>query len=298
MSYVGYGQSPYVQEPKIRFDAISEAWGLVREKLAVWVTAMLITGVVLAVVYAILGSILYTAGMVTIPSVTNPQFLTLPGRIIFSVVGLLAGAFFYAGLMRMAIKQVRGQDIQTGDLFSAGDVVGGAIATQLVYGILTQIGMVLCLIPGMIVAGRGILSMPLTVDKNISGLAAFGRSWDALKNETLNAVLFSLVAGLVSGLGILACGIGGLVTAPIYYVAVALVYRDFFDTETGVRGATLAVPLPPASAYGAGAYNAPPTPARPGEPLPYGQTPGNTGRAGDTGTKPPDTPGQMAGLDM
>jgi len=287
MSYVGYGQSPYVQEPKVRFDAIGEAWQMTRDKMGVWVVAMLVYFAAMLVVLAIVGAILYAAGMITAPSQGNPDFLSPVARIIINIVSLVAGAFFQAGLYRMALKQVRGQDIQASDAFSAGDVVGGAIFTQIVYGIAVNIGTLLCVIPGLIVAGRGMFAMPLTVDKNITGIAALQKSWEALKNDTLNAVLFVIVAGLAASLGALACGVGVVFTAPIAVLAVAITYRDFFDTELGMRGPTLDMPLPPQSAYGAGApgmggvgqYDVPGTPAQAPPP------------------PPPAAPGQMGTLD-
>ncbi len=289
MSYAGYGQSPYVPEPKVRFDAIGEAWAMTREKMGVWTVAILMYVGVILVMDAVLFGIFFGLGMAHIPSQSNPRTLDLPAQLVFQVIGLIVGAYFQAGLFRMALKQVRGQDIQTSDLFSAGDVVGPAIGTNLVVGIATYIGTLLCLIPGLIVSGRGMLAMPLTVDRGESGFGALQKSWEALKNDTLNSVLFIIVAGIVSGLGVLACGVGVLFTAPIAPLAIAIVYRDFFDTEMGLRGPTLDMPLPP-TGYGIGTV--------PGQ---FGTTPAAApGNMGDVplAQNPPNAQGQMGQINL
>ncbi len=282
MSYVGYGQSPYVQEPKVRFDAIGEAWQMTRDKMGVWVVAMLMYVAAIAVAQAIVYGILYATGLAG----QNAQgAVSIIVQLILGLLVTVVAGFFQAGLYRMALKQVRGQDIQASDILSAGDAAGGTIVTAILYQIAAQIGTILCIIPGFIVAGRGMLAIPLAVDKGVVGVAALQKSWEALKNDTLNAILFLLAAGLAAGLGFLACGVGVLFTAPISFLAIAITYRDFFDTELGMRGPTLDMPLPPQSAYGAGApgtvggagqYDVPSTPAQ---------------------APPPAAPGQMGSLD-
>lgn len=222
---------------------------MVRAKMGVWAVASLIYIVAVLIIEAILFGILYAMGLFGQAS-ANPSFASIAAQLVVNLIILAATAYFQAGFIRMALKQVRGQEIQTNDLFSAGDVTGPAIVTQLVYGIATYIGTLLCIIPGLIVAGRGMLAMPLTVDRGEAGIGAFQKSWEALKNDTLNAVLFLFAAAIVSSLGALACGIGAIFTAPIFPLALAITYRDFFDTESGLRGPTLDMPLPPQSAYG------------------------------------------------
>lgn len=280
MSYVGYGQSPYVQEPKVRFDAIGEAWQMTRDKMGVWVVSMLIYIAIIAVAQAIVYGIMYGLGMAG-PN-AQPTAVSFIVQFVLGLAVVAVTGFFQAGLYRMALKQVRGQEIQTSDMFSAGDATGGVIVTSILYQLAAQIGLILCIIPGFIVLGRGMLAIPIAVDKNVGGVDALQKSWAALKNDTVNAILFLIVAGLAAGLGVLACGVGVLFTAPISFLAVAIVYRDFFDTEAGLRGPTLDMPLPPQSAYGAGA---------PGT--------GGAGQYDTPGTPPPPpaAPGQMGTLD-
>jgi len=272
MSYVGYGQSPYVQEPKVRFEAIGEAWGMVREKMGVWVLATLLYSFGIGIIQVVLQLILSAAGLLPPILDRNPSFQTpyLFGYLISNITSIILTALMQGGFLRMAIKQTRGEDIQISDLFGAGDRIGAIIVGQLLLSIASGLGALLCVIPGFIVAGRGMLTLPIAVDQNVGGNEAFSKSWDALKNDTLNAVLFVIVAGLVSLLGALACGIGVLFTAPIGPLAIAIVYRDFFNTERQMAEPRLNVPLPPQSAYGPGRLgDVPPQ----GPPPPPGEMP-------------------------
>jgi len=272
MSYVGYGQSPYVQEPKVRFDAIGEAWGMVREKMGVWALTMLIYVVAILIIQYGVQFLLAAVGLLPNPLDRTPSFQMsyIFGYLISVFSSTVLGALLQGGLMRMAIKQTRGEEIQVSDLFAAGDRVGAIIVGQLLYNIAMGLGFWLCVIPGFIVAGRGMLTLPIAVDQNVGGNEAFSKSWDALKNDTLNAILFMIVVGLVSALGILGFGIGLLITAPIAPLAIAIVYRDFFNTERQMAEPRLNVPLPPQSAYGQGrSGDVPPQ----GPPPPPGEMP-------------------------
>lgn len=328
MSYAGYGQSSYGQSSppqpsgQIRMEAISEAWGYVREQMGVWVLAMVVYFVIN---FAVVGIISALSGSGTQTSPSNPTpayFISLIGRSSGSnVVTTIIGSFFMVGMFRMALKQIRGESISVGDLFSGGDAVLPMIGANLLIGLIIMAAALVAVIPmvTMIVAKNSLAWIPgiiavvlitllntrlflvpaIVADGRGGALGSVKQSFEATNGQTLNAFLLMIVLGLVMILGALACGIGLLFAYPIFPLTIAIVYRDLLGTEGGMRGPQLDIPLPPSSAYGS-------TPPRvPGQPPPYGQVPGDMQGRGTTmpGTPPPPgqdppTPGQMGQIKM
>lgn len=302
MSYVGYGQSPYAQEPTVRFDAIGEAWALVREKMGVWILATLIVGgvglLLSGVISGVMGFVFAMSGGAGpgAPSpAANPLYWAM--NIVSGLIGLVVNAFIVSGLFRLAIKQVRGENIELSDAFQFGDNMGAVILTNFLYSITAYIGTLLCVIPGLIASGGLMLAVPLAVDRGVGGTQALSMSWDKLKGQVLNAVLLILAVGVIVFLSAIPCGLGLLVTVPLSIVTSAIVYRDFFDIEGNVRGPQLDMPLPPSTAYG----STTPTTGQP--PAPYGQVPGDMQGRGQSqpatpppGQEPP--PGQMGQIQI
>ena len=77
-------------------------------------------------------------------------------------------------------------------------------------------------------------AMPLIVDRKLGGLEAFSRSWRTSKRTIVSATVFYLVMELVMLSGVPFCGLGLLVTIPMYYLAIAAQYRG--STRARPRG--------------------------------------------------------------
>jgi uncharacterized membrane protein len=128
----------------------------------------------------------------------------------------------------MAIKQVRGQVISIGDVFDFGDVALQVIFASILTGIMLVIGFVLCFLPGFVVAGLVLFTLPLVVDKQMGAVEAISTSINTLKSQWLTATTFSIVVGFLYAAGILVCGVGIFVSAPVAILSIAVLYRNFF----------------------------------------------------------------------
>ena len=93
--------------------------------------------------------------------------------------------------------------------------------------VLVTLGVYMCLIPGM-VAGAALSFAPIIAAKEGCG------AWEAMRISAsrimpyiLPMVGLTFVGGSVVCLGICACVVGLLVSLPVFYIVVALHYRDF-----------------------------------------------------------------------
>jgi uncharacterized membrane protein len=238
--------NPYA---RVRFEAIGEAWSMVRAQMGTWVLIMLVYFVIIFGVSFAMGFVLALVGLAARHGAAGEAVSTganLLGQAITNVVSVCVGAYFMAGIFRAALKQLRGGTIEIGDLFTGGDVtlpmIGGTLLSQIV----TIIGMFLLIIPGIIASGGLAFTIPLIADKRAGAIDALKLSWAALKGQAFAMFGFLFVSSFLCALGIFGCGVGLLVTAPIYYISIAIVYNDFFGAMAEPEP-RIDMPLPPQS---------------------------------------------------
>jgi uncharacterized membrane protein len=95
---------------------------------------------------------------------------------------------------------------------------------------------------------------PLIADRNLGTVDAIKTSLDVTKQNPVMFILFGIVAHLVGGIGIIACCIGVIFTAPLLITTVSCAYRDCF----GAPGSFDTYAPPPPPSYGG--YDPPPPP--------------------------------------
>lgn len=223
---------------RVRFSAIGEAWDIASSSRGTWALMMLVFwGSSIAI--SMMSIIAQAAVHGGLPKQNEPTSIgEALVSLVFLAISVGVQSFLMAGLYRAACKQVRGEPIQVGDVFGAPEVTLNMCFAVFLYGLCVLLGVILCIIPGLIVAGRLMLTFPLVADGRMSATDAIGASWRALKGQSLSAFAFQFVAGIVSGVGVCLCGFGLLLTAPILYLAMAIIYRDFFNVKVKDIGST------------------------------------------------------------
>ncbi len=181
----------------------------------------------------------------------------------------LAGHALYTGFAVKLVADVRDgrRDETVGDLFSsAAPAILPLIAFGILFGIGVGIGLVLVIIPGLILLTFWSVGAPAIVIEKAGPIQAFGRSWRLVRGDawsvfgTLVVVLLIVIAiGVV--LGIIATPIGNgatvvasiisdAITAPIFSLAVSVM---FFDLGGGGKATTPAAPPEPPPPAGSAA---------------------------------------------
>jgi hypothetical protein len=222
---VGMGR-PSPRQPLIRFGAIGEAWALLLLRWPMWVLTVLIVSVCYS---ALSGAVLSVFG-VRVQHGARPFWigLTPRGGVTQFVATTLVIGPLLGGMFRMACRQIRGLAVGVGTLFSVLDVLPQLLLGLALYGLATFLGLCACVLPMFVVSGVLMFTLPLIVDGGLDATDALAQSWRALKSQWLTAAVFHFVAALVASLGLCCCGVGFLITAPLYCMSVAVLYRDFF----------------------------------------------------------------------
>lgn len=181
---------------------------------------------------------------------------------LLAAVVRLAGHALYTGFVVRLVEDVRDgrRDQTVGDLFSAAaPAIVPLIAFGILFGIGVGIGLVLLIVPGLILLTFWSVGAPAIVVEDAGVIGAFGRSWRLVRGEawsvfaTLLVVLVIVIAiGVVlgaiatpisDGATVVASIISSAITAPIFSLAVSVM---FFDLGGGTAEAP-ALPADPAS---------------------------------------------------
>jgi hypothetical protein len=212
--------------PTVRLGAIGEAWQLYKRHWIVWSVTMLVSVASSVFLQWLTTNFLHIAsgGMFGGFIGLHPPGMPL----VPTIVSAMIGGFFLGGMMRMAVSQVRGRAPRVGDLFSVTDVWFDLVLGSALLGLVVSLGLSLFVIPGLIASGLLFLTHPLIVDGRLPATGAIIQSFHVLKSQWVLATVVHLAFAFVAGLGILAFGIGWLITGPLYVLSVAVLYRDFF----------------------------------------------------------------------
>jgi uncharacterized membrane protein len=143
-------------------------------------------------------------------------------------------AVLTAGLFKYYLKLIRGEQAGVGDAFSGfGSSIGQLALLGLLQCLLVDVGIVLCIVPGIYLAVAWYFSVPLVIDRQLPFWAAMELSRKVVSRHWFIVFGFLLVMGLVAASGIIACCVGVFVTIPIGFAALMYAYEDIFGRRTG-----------------------------------------------------------------
>jgi hypothetical protein len=148
---------------------------------------------------------------------------SLIGIFVFQILGWVVGAVAALGIYKMALMLTAGQQPDVGKAFQY-DRWGQWFAFSLVFGLIVGIGFVLCIIPGLVALAFFGMAPFFFIDRGMSIGEALTASREAATSRGYAMPVFLSI--LVGAAGLIACGIGALVTAPAAYIAVAYLYRN------------------------------------------------------------------------
>jgi hypothetical protein len=246
----GPGQ-PYAREVDVAI--IGETWGYVKDKIGDYVLmglVIVLASIVINFSYSWL-TLGFTSEAFRGPAFgTSAFFIDLVIQFVgYGVIGILEG-----GLMLYAMMHVRGQAPTFQDFSKGMQNAGALFVSGILVNIMTTIAVFFCCFPALIVGGLTMFTVPLIVDRNLGAVDAISESWRMLASQWLKAALFILVAGLVAFLGLLACGVGILVTMPLMYASMAVMYVRMNDAAPQ----SSASPYPRGGGPGSGIGQPPP----------------------------------------
>lgn len=155
---------------------------------------------------------------------------------IWNILVWIVGLILAMGLIRAALSVVDGGRPEVGMLFRTERLAPYLIASILV-GLAVGVGLILCIIPGLILAFLFAFFGYAIVDgRTDEAIESMKVSWNLVSKNVGSLILLFILVFLINLVGALLCGIGLLFTYPITAVALAYAWR----TISGGRVAQLA----------------------------------------------------------
>lgn len=152
----------------------------------------------------------------------NPEEGQAAGNLIPNILSML----LFPGFYLVAFQIARNRPTAFGDFFKGFNRALPVLLLGIVSGLLTFIGLILLVLPGIYLAVSYMLSLPLLLDKNVDFWPAMETSRKLVGKKWWSFFLFGIVLALINFGGLLLLGMGLLVTIPWSYCAVAAAYED------------------------------------------------------------------------
>lgn len=171
--------------------------------------------------------LVWAAGVVI--NVVGRAFDSVLGQLVISVLAFVITQVMTRGLVRAALTIVNGGRPDPGTAFSF-DNIGPYLVGSILFGLAVGVGLILCVIPGLIIGALLGFWAFACVEQDLDGVSALQRSLELTRSNFGQVILFGLAYIGVNLIGALLCGIGLLVTIPLSYVAAAHFYRQLSGT--------------------------------------------------------------------
>lgn len=222
----GYGAQPGYTGPAFAVgEAISYGWRKVTSNLGPWILVALIFLAVNVAWSWITGGFdqfqdQYDFTDTNFAAVSGITFTSILLSIVGTVIGYLITAFFTRG----ALDEVDGRRPDVAAFFRIGNIVNVLLAA-LIVGILTGVGLFLCILPGLAVLLFSVFVYYVALDQGVDAITAVRTSFSLVAKNFGQVFLLMLALFGINILGAIPCGLGLFVTLPLSYVAVGFAYR-------------------------------------------------------------------------
>lgn len=233
-----YGQPPYGQQPpqqpygqqpggaqQVQIgEAFSYGWLKFQQNIGGIILGVL--AYIAAITVVALVFILVLFGGISAGSSSDGFMAGLFGFSGLAFVAIVAFlvVFMQAGVTRASLEISHNRPITFATFFQFNDI-GRVLMAVVLVGVLTAVGTLLCVVPGIVFAFFAQFTLFYVIDKGMGAVDGLKASF-ALVNKNLGAVVALYIGVLVANaIGQALCGIGALVAFPVALLATTYVYR-------------------------------------------------------------------------
>lgn len=207
--YGGYGGQPPASPAWSVGEAVSYGWDKYRANLGQVLLAILIV----VAVNAVLQFVGY--------SVNDSLVLSL----VFNLVSFVVTTVVSAGIIRGALDLTEGRPIEAGQVLTPPRLPQ-LLVLAVVTGVLVTVGLVLCVVPGLVVLFFTAFSTYFLMDRpDLDAIGAIKASFGLVKDNVGPVLLWFLTCIGLFIAGLLVCFVGLLVALPVIYIGTAFTYK-------------------------------------------------------------------------
>jgi hypothetical protein len=151
-----------------------------------------------------------------------------------SAVAIVVAGPLISGLFWYYLKSIRGQRVEMGDAFAGFTLVFlQSFLGVLVSSLLTNLGLICCILPGIYLIVAWQFTLPLIIDQRIGFWDAMELSRKVITKHWWGFCGLWLLSLLLNFAGILCLCVGSFVTTPVTMLALMYAYEDIFGRRPG-----------------------------------------------------------------
>jgi len=146
-----------------------------------------------------------------------------------SIASSVVSPALNAGLFIVAYKHLLGESVEFGDFFKGFEKFGVFFGAALVSGLLTLLGFICLIIPGIYLGTAYAFAQLFIIDQDLEFWPAIEMSRQLVTKNFFPMFGFLFLLGLINLGGLLVCGFGLLFTIPLTYCAMTVAYMDIMN---------------------------------------------------------------------
>ena len=203
-------------------EIIKEGFTRIEGVKGIFLTGFVVYIVIAIILQMILGTFFPSQTALEEPNILNQQ-----------IVGILSYPVLMplmVGIIMLAINYSRGENIEFKSIFNYYHLMGKLALAGLMIYIMTVIGFVLLILPGIYLTIAYVFTLPLIADKGMDVWEAMELSRKAVTKHWFKVFGLFFLLSLIMALGALALGIGLIWAVPLLFVTLyGLLYPLIFD---------------------------------------------------------------------
>jgi hypothetical protein len=140
-----------------------------------------------------------------------------------------------AGLFIVVARHAVGLPVAIGDLFGQYDKFGRIVGVMLLSTLLTYVGMLLLILPGIYLSIAYVMAVPLVAEKNMSVWQALETSRKVITKCWWRMLFIWLLIVLIMIVSALPAFIPWIWTVPMFGMVFGVIYRNLFGVQTATH---------------------------------------------------------------
>jgi uncharacterized membrane protein len=154
--------------------------------------------------------------------------------VISSAVPIILQGPLVAGFHIYCMKRMLGRQAEFADMFKGFNFFIPTLVASLVISCFTTLGLIVCVIPGLVIAAMYLFTYLFIVDKRMDFWPAMQASHAIVKQDYFGFTMFLLAMIAINILGLICFVVGVFITLPISLAATTVAYREIvgFDPAT------------------------------------------------------------------
>ncbi len=217
-------------------DVISASWTIYMKQLGLVLGSVLIAGLI-ANAASLPSQVLSGINSAREEQGHGTDPLLMIGAIVLMLPSYVLGWFLQIGVTKVLLKVARGKETSLGEMFSGGRYFLRMLGSTLLFGLMLVGAALACFFPMFLVLFMFWPYVFVLVDEHSEGISCLWRAKEITQGTWGSAFVLFLAAMGINILGIMACCVGIIFTAPLTQLMFAVAYCRMTAQSTAEESA-------------------------------------------------------------